>query len=191
MIRAILLERKRKLLAKFETETVQSRADHEYRDRVKLGLSPKEFAKAYAQATREEQLHDLEKLWYAQRDDSSEFARHLVTLMDHLGNKYQVDELAAKYAFTGVTPLTIEEALEVKRLLAKIDELLQQLDEAQETAQIAIIDSMNWRDFDQTDMQAWRMQRDRNYIREKPNDGSRRPDGLSLPAYAFFKASCW
>ncbi len=185
MIRAILLERKRKLLEKYETESVQSLARREYRERINSGLSPKEFAKTYAKATREEQLYELEQLWYAQRDDSSDFARHLVTLMDHLGNMYQVDELAAKYTFTGKTPLTIEEALEVKRLLEKIDELLQQLDEAQENAQIALIDLDELAEFvDQTDMQALEeMQRTiDNYIREQAErQGLENRDGrLSL-----------
>ncbi len=169
-IRAILLERKRKLLEKYETASVQSLAKREFHDRVNRGLPPKQSAKAYVKATHQEQLHDLEQLWYAQRDDSSEFARHLVKLMDHLANKYQVDELAAKYQFSGMTPLTIEEALEVKRLLEKIDELLKQLDEAEKSAQIAVIDLEELSEFvDPTDMQALEeMQRMiENYVREQ------------------------
>ncbi len=60
--------------------------------------------------------------------------------MDRLGDKYEIDELAANYHFTGRTSLTIPEALEIKAKLEKIDELLKQLEEARETAQIAIID---------------------------------------------------
>ncbi len=184
-IRAILLERKRKLLEKYETDSVQSLAKREFHDRIDRALPPKQSAKPYAKATREEQLYDLEQLWYAQRDDSSEFARHLVMLMDHLGNKYQVDELAAKYQFTGKTPLTIEEALEVKRLLEKIDELLKQLDEAEQNAQIGIIDMDELAEFvDQTDMQALEeMQRMiENYVKEQAErQGLENRDGkLSL-----------
>ncbi len=184
-IRAILLERKRKLLEKYETDSVQSLAKREFHDRIDRALPPKQSAKPYAKSTREEQLYDLELLWYAQRDDSSEFARHLVMLMDHLGNKYQVDELAAKYQFTGKTPLTIEEALEVKRLLEKIDELLKQLDEAEQNAQIGIIDMEELAEFvDQTDMQALEeMQRMiENYVKEQAErQGLENRDGkLSL-----------
>jgi uncharacterized protein with von Willebrand factor type A (vWA) domain len=57
-----------------------------------------------------------------------------------LGDKYQIDELAAKYAFTGRTPLSIPEALQVKEELEAIDRLLQQLEEAAQNAQIGIID---------------------------------------------------
>jgi uncharacterized protein with von Willebrand factor type A (vWA) domain len=170
MIRAILLERKRKLLEKYETDSVKSLAHREFRERIDPRLAPKSSAKAYAAATRQEQLADLEQLWYAQRDDSSDFARHLVGLMDHLASKYQVDELAAKYTFTGQSPLTIPEALEVKRLLEKIDELLKQLDEAEQTAQIAIIDLDELAEFvEQTDLQALEeMQRMiDNYVREQ------------------------
>lgn len=154
-IRAILLERKRKLLETYETETVQKQAAREFRRRIDPPRAPRGEKAAYTTATRDEQLHDLERLWYAQRDETGEFARHLIGLMDHLANKYQVDELASKYEFTGRTPLTIDEALEAKRLLEKIDELLKQLDEAEQSAQIALIDLEELAEFvDQTDMQA-------------------------------------
>ncbi len=63
-------------------------------------------------------------------DDRSRFARELVQLVDRLGDKYQVDELAAKYEFTGRTPMTVPQALEVKEELETIDRLLKQLEEA-------------------------------------------------------------
>ena len=68
------------------------------------------------------------------------FARQLVQLIDRLGDKYQVDELAAKYEFTGRTPMTVPQALEIKEELEEIDRLLKQLEEAAKTAQIGIID---------------------------------------------------
>ena len=64
----------------------------------------------------------------------------MVQLVDRLGEKYQVDELAAKYEFTGRTPLTVPKALEIKEELETIDRLLKQLEEAAKTAQIGIID---------------------------------------------------
>ena len=51
-------------------------------------------------------------------------------LVDKLGDKYQVDELAAKYEFTGREPMTVPQALAIKEELEKIDELLKQLEEA-------------------------------------------------------------
>ena len=73
-------------------------------------------------------------------DERSKFARQLVQLAASLGDKYQIDELAAKYTFTGNTQLTIPQALQVKEELEAIDRLLKQLEEAAETAQIGIID---------------------------------------------------
>ena len=61
-------------------------------------------------------------------------------LIDRLGDKYQIDELAAKYEFTGRTVPTIPQAIEIKKELEEIDRLLKQLEEAAKTAQIGIID---------------------------------------------------
>ena len=101
---------------------------------------PAKLAKRFHEAVREEQLHDLEQLWYRRGDERSPFARQLLQLVERLGDKYQVDELAAKYEFTGRTPMTVPQALEVKEELETIDKLLKQLEEAAKTAQIGIID---------------------------------------------------
>jgi uncharacterized protein with von Willebrand factor type A (vWA) domain len=82
----------------------------------------------------------LEQLWYRAGGERSEFARRLLHVAERLSDKYQVDELAGKYEFTGRTPMTVPEALEIKRELEQIDKLLKQLEEAAKTAQIGIID---------------------------------------------------
>src|SRR5215210_389344 len=51
-------------------------------------------------------------------------ARQHFHLTERLGEKYQVDELAAKYEFTGREPLTVPKALDIKRELEMIDKLL-------------------------------------------------------------------
>jgi uncharacterized protein with von Willebrand factor type A (vWA) domain len=79
-------------------------------------------------------------LWYSVDDERSRFARQLLQIVERLGEKYQVDELAAKYTFTGRTSMTVPEALAIKEELEKIDQLLEQLKEARENAQIGIID---------------------------------------------------
>ncbi|MCA9265381.1 MAG: hypothetical protein KDA60_16085 [Planctomycetales bacterium] len=137
---AMLLERKRKILATYETETVQNLAAGQFRDIARRVQVPRRHRPRWDTAIRQEQLIDLERLWYAEGDDTSAFARQLVGVMEALGDKYQVDELAAKYEFTGQTALTIPEALLVKEELEKIDELLEQLKEARDTAQIGVID---------------------------------------------------
>ncbi|MFN5322589.1 MAG: hypothetical protein ACK493_01225 [Planctomycetota bacterium] len=141
LIRAMLLERKRRILETYETETVQQEAKRVFEKRAKTGPQPPDkLRKAYKQAVEEEQLVDLEQVWYLTEDDTSPFARHVVNLMERLGDKYQVDELAAKYNFTGRDSMTIPQALEIKEELEKIDDLLKQVDQAEQNAQIGYID---------------------------------------------------
>lgn len=137
---AMLLERKRKILARFETDSVQSLAHDNFSESAKSLKPNRQLRDRTARAIREQQLYELERIWYAIGDDQSSFARQLIRVMQSLGEKYEVDELAAKYEFTGQTPLGIPDALAVKEELEKIDELIKQLEEARETAQIAIVD---------------------------------------------------
>src|SRR5205085_11289314 len=123
-----------------ETGRVQSEARDTFRAQAGRAKPPGKLARPFQQAVREEQLHDLERLWYRSGDEHGPFARQLLQLMERLGEKYQVDELAAKYEFTGQTPMTVPQALEIKKELETIDKLLQQLEEAAKTAQIGIID---------------------------------------------------
>jgi uncharacterized protein with von Willebrand factor type A (vWA) domain len=136
----ILRERKRKILETYETDRVEQKARELFHDQAAQVRPPAKLAKRFTEAVQEEQLRDLEQLWYAAGDERSLFARQLLQLVERLGDKYQVDELAAKYEFTGRTALTIPEALEVKEELETIDRLLKQLEEAMQTAQIGIID---------------------------------------------------
>jgi uncharacterized protein with von Willebrand factor type A (vWA) domain len=137
---AMLRERKRKILATYETDKVQDEARRAFRDTAAQVQPPARIRKDFDRAVRDEQLHDLEQLWYRGGDEHGPFARQLLHLVERLGEKYQVDELAAKYNFTGRTPLSVPRALEVKEELETIDKLLKQLEEAKKTAQIAIID---------------------------------------------------
>ncbi|MCH8044332.1 MAG: hypothetical protein IID44_11500 [Planctomycetes bacterium] len=137
---AMLLERKRKILARYETDSVQDAARRRYRQGAEGIKPPKKARELFERAFEEEQLRDLERLWYFARDDQAKFAQDIVRLVDRLGDKYEIDELAAKYEFTGRESMTIPQALEIKEELEKIDELLKQLEEARETAQIGVID---------------------------------------------------
>ncbi len=139
-LRAMLEERKRKILETYETSAAETSARDNFRRQSEATRPPSKLAKAFQQAVREEQLHDLEQLWYRAGDERSEFARQLLRLSERLAEKYQVDELASKYTFTGNTELTVPEALEVKKELETIDKLLKQIEEAAKTAQIGIID---------------------------------------------------
>jgi uncharacterized protein with von Willebrand factor type A (vWA) domain len=136
----MLRERKRKILQTYETRRVKDEAARHYQEYGAQIKPPKRLEDRFRRAFGEEQLYDIERLWYQVEDERGEFARQLVQLIDRLGEKYEVDELAGKYEFTGSTPMTVPKALEIKHELEEIDRLLKQLEEAAKTAQIGVID---------------------------------------------------
>src|SRR5690606_36403319 len=100
-LRAMLEERKRRILAAYETDHVRKTAAAEYR-RAGAGLKPpRDLQKDFSRAFHQEQLRDLERLWYRSGGERSAFARQLLPLVERLGEKYPVDQLAARYTFTG------------------------------------------------------------------------------------------
>lgn len=139
-LKAMLEARKRKILETYETSRAQGEARQNFHNQAEQMRPPGKIARQFHEAIRDEQLADLEQLWYRAGDEHSPFARQLLHLTERLGEKYQVDELAAKYEFTGRTPMTVPEALAIKEELETINKLLKQLEEAAKTAQIAIID---------------------------------------------------
>lgn len=192
---AMLLERKRKILEKYETDTVQQQAAKEYHNVGKQLDPPKKLRPRFELALEGEQLYELERLWYATGNDRHPFARGLVQLLETLGNKYQVDELAGKYEFTGRTSMTVPEALEIKAELEKIDELLKQLEDARENAQIAVIDMEALAEFAEPgDMEGLQelQQRVEDYIRELAERQGLERDGdlfqLTPEAYRLFQS---
>lgn len=137
---AMLRERKARILAKYETRGVIDSATEAYHQAAREIRPPKPFRKAFQDAVREEQLVDLERLWYRLRDDNAPFARDLMRLSERLGEKYEIEELASSYPFHGRTSMSVSEALAIKEELRKIDELIKQLEEARKHARLAVID---------------------------------------------------
>ena len=138
-LRQILEERKRKILSTYETKKVQKEADKAFEEAAERSKPPENLKKKFDKAVSKEQLHELENLWYSV-DEQSPFAKQLISVVGRLGEKYEVELLAAKYEFTGETPMNVPKAIAVKEELEKIDELLKQLEEAEKTAQIGVID---------------------------------------------------
>jgi uncharacterized protein with von Willebrand factor type A (vWA) domain len=159
---AMLEERKRRILAKYETAGVQKSATKQFHESAARMKPPPKLQKAFEREVRNEQLRDLEHLWYAAGDEQSPFATDLLKLVAMLGDKYQVDALAANYVFTGRDELSIPKAIEVKKELEQIDRLLKQLREARKNAQIALIDMEELSQFadpgDMEQLQALRQQ---------------------------------
>lgn len=136
----MLRQRKAKILCTYDTDRVQAEAEQRFRQAaVRLHL-PRAIQDHFERAVTEQQLYDLERLWYRLDREKHPAARKLLGVLAHLGNKYQVDELAARYEFTGRAALAIPAALQIKEELESIDRLLKQLEEAAKTAQIGIID---------------------------------------------------
>jgi uncharacterized protein with von Willebrand factor type A (vWA) domain len=195
LLLAMLLERKRKILEKYETKGVQKEAARNMREQAKRVKPPRKLRKAFEQAVEDEQLYDLERLWYAAEDDTSEFARGMVPLIERMGEKYEVDMLAAKYHFTGRESMTVPQALAIKEELEKIDELLKQLEEAKQTAQIGVIDMDALSEFaepgDLEQLEALRNFME-NYVREMAErQGLEREKGgfrLTPKAYRLFQS---
>jgi uncharacterized protein with von Willebrand factor type A (vWA) domain len=139
-LKALLEERKRKILETYETASALRDARRRYEESARAATPPKALRKRWRRLVEEEQIDDFERLWYrAEREDGA-FAVELLRIVESLGDKYQVEELAAKYRFTGREPMTTPQALAVKEELEKIDELLKQIEEARETAQIGVVD---------------------------------------------------
>jgi len=166
---AMLEERKRRILETYETNTVQQRARDAYFRQASRMEPPREIRQRFLEEVRDEQIRDLEHLWYRAEKRDPEFAAELLHLIEHLGDKYQVEELASKYDFTGRTDMDMPKALEVKEELETIDKLLEQLREARETAQLAVVDMEALSEFAEPgDMEQLRglQQQIQDYIRE-------------------------
>ncbi len=146
-LKKMLLERKKKILETWETQKVVDEARKTFQKLAQNAEPPDEHKAAYKKAVDDEQIRDLERLWYRAGGERSRFARQLLNVAERLGEKYQVDELAAKYEFTGRKPLSIEQALAIKEELETIDRLLKQLEEAGKNGQIAIIDMQEMSQF--------------------------------------------
>jgi uncharacterized protein with von Willebrand factor type A (vWA) domain len=139
-IRKMLEERRRRILERHETDGVRKKARNAFREASQKAQPPAKHRDAFQKAVREEQLRQLERLWYGQDDEQSRFGAQLVAVIDRLGDLYQIDELAAKWTFTGREKLSVPEALELKEELETIERLLRQLEEARKNARIGLID---------------------------------------------------
>ncbi len=139
-LKALLEDRKRKILEKYETDSVQKKAKKVFEKSAAAANPPQPLRGVFKKAVADRQIYLLERIYYQLGDDTAPFAGQLVHVIEHLGNHYQIEELASKYVFTGSERLTIQRALEIKEELEAIDELLKQLEEAAQTAQIGLID---------------------------------------------------
>lgn len=168
-LQKMLEEKKRKILEKYETAAAQKAAEMAVKEQGEKTIPPSKLKKEYQAALKNEQLRDLEDLYY-RLDGDRQFGRSLVQLVARLGDKYEIDEMAGKYEFTGREKMSISKALEVKQELDLIEKLLKQLKEAEKSAQVGIIDLQELSQFvEQADLDALRalQQQVEDYIKEE------------------------
>jgi uncharacterized protein with von Willebrand factor type A (vWA) domain len=198
MLRAMLEERKRKILETYEAQSVQKKARKAFHQTAKNLRVPSDLEKPYKKAVTLEQPYLIERLWYRAGDDHSELARGLLQVGQRMGDKHNIEELASKYDFTGNESMSVPKALEIKEELEKIDELLKQIEEAAKNAQIGIIDMELLGEFAEPgDMQRLEEMRRQieNLLREQAERQGleRDPDGgggfrLTPKAYKIFQS---
>ena len=140
MMRAMLEDRKRKILETYEVRTVQKKARKAFHNSAKNLKVPKKLEKTFQRAINQEQPYLMESLWYQSGDDNGQLATGILQVTQRMTDKHNIEELASKYEFTGNESMTVPKALEIKAELEKIDELLKQIEEASKNAQIGIID---------------------------------------------------
>jgi len=179
-MKQLLLERMRKILATYETTAAVKEARENFQQAARRAKPPAKLADAFRAAVKQEQLYDLESLYFRIGNDRDPFAASLVQLVERLGEKYRIDEMAGKYAFTGRTKLDVPGALKVKEELDEIERLLKQIEQAKKTAQLAIIDMADLEKYaDPGDIEGLKamQQQIEDYIREQAERQGLESDG--------------
>lgn len=188
-----LRERKRRILEKYESDSVRTLAGRAVEQAARDARPPGNLRGKFASAVQNEQLHELEQIYY-KVPDNSPFALELMHVLQSMGEKYQVEELASKYQFTGRESMDVPLALAIKEELEAIDKLLKQLEEAARNAKLALIEMDELQEFAQNaDMEALRalQQQIEDYIRQEAEaqglDQTRQGYALSPKAMKLFQ----
>ncbi|RIK66706.1 MAG: hypothetical protein DCC65_08970 [Planctomycetota bacterium] len=137
---AMLEERKRRILETYEVSAAREESERAFLEAGARMKPPKEFATAFQRALKTRQIAELERMWYrADNFAAKTFAKELLTLIETLGNQYEVEQLAGKYRFSGKKEMTVPQAIEIKEELETIDRLIEQLKEAARNAKLYLI----------------------------------------------------
>lgn len=136
---AMLEERKRKILATYDIAPARHAALSAVQGEAGRCHPPKTMEAAFRRALKDEHIAGLERLWY-RAGEQSEFAKRLLSLMERMGERYEVEELASKYTFAGRQAMDVPKAIEIKEELETIDRLIRQLQEAAKNAKLYLVD---------------------------------------------------
>jgi hypothetical protein len=108
-LRAILEERKRRILNTYEVKSVQKKAKISYQEAARKLKVPKKQEKLFRKAVTQEQPYLLERLWYHVGDDQSDLANGLLRVLKCMSEKHQIEQLESDYEFLGRESLKIDE----------------------------------------------------------------------------------
>ena len=188
VLKAMLEERKRKILERYETSAVRDLAGDAFdaaaaKIDVPEALAPK-LKPALDAALDRRQLADLERI-HRRVPDATPLAHTLMRAIARLRDQFAVEQLHAKYPFTGRETLDVPTALAVKEELERIDKLLRQIEEALKNAKPAIIDMDALREYASDEQMADldRLQRQVNELLRKMAEEAgleRSPEGYKV-----------
>lgn len=151
---AKLQERRRRILGHWNPAPTEHVASSEVDELAEPFLEdrrlPEAFRERLAQEVRERQIRGLEQLWYhLDRDDPEQagLRARLPGIVDAIARFDAIEGLSRRWAFTGREIPSIDEAIEIREELERIEQLLDQLREALEKARPAIVDMEELREF--------------------------------------------
>lgn len=144
----LLEERKRKILATYDPRGAleESRRGFAAAASEVEPTTPK-LQDQVNRAISSQSIPELERLWYRTERLKGPLSGQLMRVIGALGARLEVEQLLARYHFTGRQSLSPKEAVAVKEELETIDDLLEQLREAMKNARIGLIDMDALRDF--------------------------------------------
>ena len=145
-IRAMLEARKRRILERYDPLPAEDAAHEAYSAAARAVNVPDDLAPKMRPLLDAGQLAQIERL-HRRITDQSPLARELMRAIARLRDRFTIEELGASYPFTGREALDVPKALEVKEELARIDRLLEQIEEALRDAKPAVVDLDALREF--------------------------------------------
>ncbi|MAC20906.1 MAG: hypothetical protein CMJ23_14730 [Phycisphaerae bacterium] len=126
---------------------------------------PEIFRERLRREVRERQIHGLERLWYhLDRDDPEQAAirAKLPGIVESLGDLDAIEGLRDGWPFTGRRVPSVEEGVEIRTELERLENLLEQLREALKNARPAVVDLDELQDFiDEADLSDFKQVRAR------------------------------
>ena len=145
---ALLEARKARILETFDPISAFKDSIEDYKFSAQSMQMPTgKLAKQIERAITKQSIPELERIWYRAEYSDRDLASSIMKLIKTLGTRLTIEQMLARYVFSGNETLTTNEAIDVYEELQTIDELLKQLEEAKKNARIGIINMDALRDF--------------------------------------------